>query len=912
MLKIPQNKKWIVSYLGDFFGHIINAFNINLFNSQGRVKVGNNFELHTETKAPSGFCSAKLATGESGGVRTYKTWAVAENKILKSKDFGEFEEDTGTNLGNTDEGSDVLSLKDDTGEEIVSLQYSVLGNDNIKITGEGSTQKWGQTIELHGYLKDIVMNIKKVGSPTDNFKIEIQEDNSGSPSGVSLTSKTIAGTELTTSYTTETLDFSGDVKLLDVDKTYWIIFERDGAASSVNYYVIQFIGTEDEKTDPYASGELKSFDGTNWKNWKLPKSTLVDENDKGKLPTANNAVSGETGWSDPGLAYTVVTSDSFYAYADTSTTAAKKHVWKGFGFNIPSSAIIKGISVKIRCSISTSEYGNPPILTYLTKNANDIATSLKNCEISTTPTTYTLGGIDDLWGVNWTPAEINSADFGVRLENLKGAEGITQQHRVMYIYVSVYYQEEDTENENYLDAGMKVQTSFPSADERLYVSTTNDIVFTDEENSRWYSLWKGILRQKDLNKDYPRVLKSWGINQVLFIGNDNKVSSISHRASDSTYVDYGRLTLPPSHFVKWMVTTKTSIFIGFENKDSVNLPSLVVYYEPFSEYTRVLDIPEGSTIGFLMNENCYIIDIRGKLRAWTGVRFEDVNYLPTYFLGESITLPHRNAFAQHEGNTHFLWSGKYPYPMGVWIYENKQFYHKGSFLPDSNSYGSLEGTCKALYSDGTNLLAGASVSTGGSTLEGIFNNTTGNRGWIITPKIPSEQINNIWQDIVIKYSPIKPSVSSGNFVVKYRTEPSKIGEGINADKFNGEWTSSNTFTCSDALFTSYITTKSIEVGNEVIIRTGQCAGLTAHITDITEGTITIDEEVEVESGTFIFSVENWKKINFTEFKNTKFSNIASIGDKKAEWIQFKIEIRQDYELEEIQVNTITDSTINKK
>jgi hypothetical protein len=149
-------------------------------------------------------------------------------------------------------------------------------------------------------------------------------------------------------------------------------------------------------------------------------------------------------------------------------------------------------------------------------------------------------------------------------------------------------------------------------------------------------------------------------------------------------------------------------------------------------------------------------------------------------------------------------------------------------------------------------------------------------------------------------------------VVKYRTEPSKIGEGINADKFNGEWTSSNTFTCSDALFTSYITTKSIEVGNEVIIRTGQCAGLTAHITDITEGTITIDEEVEVESGTFIFSVENWKKINFTEFKNTKFSNIASIGDKKAEWIQFKIEIRQDYELEEIQVNTITDSTINKK
>jgi len=906
MLKIPQNKKWIISYLGDFFGHIINAFNINLFNSQGRVKVGDNFELHTETKAPSGFCSAKIATGESGGVRTHKTWAVAENKILKSEDFGEFEEDTGVNLGNTDEGSDILSLKDDTEEEITSLQYSVAGNDDIKITGEGSTQKWAQTIELHGYMKDIVMNIKKVGSPTDNFKIDIQEDNDGSPSGVSIISKTIAGTELTTSYITETFDFSDDEKLL-VNKTYWIIFERDGVASFVNYYVIRFIGTEEKHTDPYASGELKSWNGSVWKSWKLPDNT--DET----LPTADNAVSGETGWTNPQCAYgSWATSDTAYARADASIEAAKKHVWKGFGFNIPSSAIIKGIEVKIRCSFSVSTYGNMPIRTYLTKNANDAVNSVRYCGITTTPTTYTMGGVDDLWKVDWTPAEINSNDFGVRLENWLGAEGVTVQHRVMSLYVSVYYQEEDTENENYLDAEMKVQTSFPSAEERLYVSTTNDIVFTDEENSQWYSLWQGILKQEELNKDYPRVLKSWGINQVLFVGNDNKVSSISHRASDSTYADYGRLTLPPSHFVKWMVATKTSLFIGLENKDSANLPSLVIYYEPFSEYTRILDIPEGSTIGFLMNENCYIIDIRGKLRTWTGVRFEDINYLPTYFLGKSITLPHRNAFAQHEGNTHFLWKGEYPYPMGVWIYENTQFYHKGSFLPDSNSYGSLEGTCKALYSDGTNLLAGGSVSTGGETLEGIFNNITGNRGWIITPKIQSEQINNIWQNIVLKYLPVKPSVSSGNFVVKYRTEPSKIGEGINADEFNGEWTSSTTFTCSDALFTGHITAESIEVGNEVIIRTGQCAGLIAHITDITEGVITIDEEVEVESGTFTFSIENWKKINFTEFKNTKFSNIASIGDKKAEWIQFKIEIRKDYELEEIQINTITDSTINKK
>ena len=912
MITLPyqKDKKWIVSYLGDYFGHITNAFNIDLFASPSRIKAGRKFIKHTtsdditDLTTVYGFTNSNLATGESDDEYKLKVWGIADDMVLKLNDVTDlFEEDLSTDLGTVDTGSDILNVKDASGNVMDSTQVSIAGSTDFKITGEGSTTKWGQTIIASGPLSKIYLNLKKVGGPTDNFVIKIQEDNSGSPSGSTLATITLAGTELTTSYVVTTFDiddFTPTEYDFDLDKTYWVLLERSGAASSVNYYVMRRAFSDTEASDPYINGSLKSWNGSAWKSWD--DDTVTDE----ELVTANNVVPGNTGWGTPANVYAVVTNDAYYGSASPGDGITLSHIWKTLGFAIPASAIVLGITIKIRYSQSVDTYGSIPITVSLTKDADAVAGVSKSVYCSTVITTATKGSSTDLWGVNWTPAEINSANFGIRLDSFKGASGVTLEQRCMYLYATVYYQEEDTAGVKYMDSEMTLITSCPVAEERLYVSTDDDILFLDEEDTSWQSVWKGLLKQAALNSSYPRILKSWGLGEVIYIANDNKISSMAKNASNYTEVDYERLLVPPNFYANWMVTTKNAVFTGFINKDSLYQPSLVVYYEPMSEFTRSIEIPQGATMGFLKDDNCYIIDIKGRITVWNGNGFTEVNFLPTYFINQSITLPHRNAFTLIDGDVHMLWKGIYPCPMGLWRFDDNNFYHTASVdnLLEAEETG-------ALYFDGTNIYCGAED---GDSVAGVYinDNTASKNAWFVTSRIPTPNIKQVWHDIVLKYLVTKPGVSTGDFVVKYRTKQAQIGEGFNADKFNGTWTSGTIFTCTDVTFQAYITAEQIEVGDEVIIRTGNGAGRVVHITKIATTTITIDTNLAYTSGDFTFSVENWKKINFSTFQNTKFNNIASLGDTRSEWIQFKISIINDFLLEEIQLSSVPDLIIDKK
>jgi len=445
----------------------------------------------------------------------------------------------------------------------------------------------------------------------------------------------------------------------------------------------------------------------------------------------------------------------------------------------------------------------------------------------------------------------------------------------------------------YFDATMSASVKIPAAEERLYLSTTKDIKFLDKENSKWRSLWQNILRQKPLNENYPRIIKLWGKADVLFIGNDNKISSVSKPIAGtnygSQYVDFGRLTFSSDYFVKWIVSTKNAIFIGLENKKSPYLPSMICFYEPLSETTKLVEIPEGTTIGFAQDENCHIIDITGQIRKFTGLSFQPYDYLPTYFKGAKVpVLPHRNGFAFKGGNIHFLWEGKYPYPAGIWIYEKemKRLYH-------AYSMGALEGSCRALFNVGNvgeELLAGAAILDD-VLVKGIFNEgNTSPFGWFTMSKMTTGALNEKWQNLLIKYDPIRPEKTTGEIIFKYRFEPSQISEETS---FDGEWTGLNTFSAD--------LPEEVKIGDEIIIRKGKGAGRLAHITGINRNTCTIDENLGEAGKTFIFSVENWKKLEPIT-SNKKFSEKLSLGSKEAEWLQLKAEIRGDYDLEEIQVS----------
>jgi len=199
------------------------------------------------------------------------------------------------------------------------------------------------------------------------------------------------------------------------------------------------------------------------------------------------------------------------------------------------------------------------------------------------------------------------------------------------------------------------------------------------------------------------------------------------------------------------------------------------------------------------------------------------------------------------------------------------------------------------------LYAGASViNASNSEIEGIYatKNTTNNRGHFVTRKLISQNIKEVWQDIVLKYE-------GGSFVVKQRKEPKSPTE---SEVFNGTWTANNKFTCTDASFDTATTAGNIKEGDEVIVRKGQGSGLLAHITDIPGTAVTIDEEMAFTSGTFTFSCERWNKIN-TSNKDI-FSLKANLKDPMLESQQFKVEMR-DTTLEEIQVESIPATTIKK-
>ena len=87
-------------------------------------------------------------------------------------------------------------------------------------------------------LASIQLEVKKIGSPTDNMEVALQADSSGSPSGTDLTSASVAGTSLTTSFVSTTFNLT-DYSLA-ADTTYWLVVRRSGAVNDLNYYIANY------------------------------------------------------------------------------------------------------------------------------------------------------------------------------------------------------------------------------------------------------------------------------------------------------------------------------------------------------------------------------------------------------------------------------------------------------------------------------------------------------------------------------------------------------------------------------------------------------------------------------------------------------------------------------------------------
>ena len=116
--------------------------------------------------------------------------------------------------------------------------------------------------------------------------------------------------------------------------------------------------------------------------------------------------------------------------ADQTNDATNYLIVKGYGNSVPSNATIVGIEVWIG-GVSGSDI----IDVGLTSNG----TSITGNTYSSQATEQTLGGPTDLWGGVWTPAMVNSPNFGAGVSFTVGGSGISTPVEIDAIHTIVYY-----------------------------------------------------------------------------------------------------------------------------------------------------------------------------------------------------------------------------------------------------------------------------------------------------------------------------------------------------------------------------------------------------------------------------------------------------------------------------------------
>jgi hypothetical protein len=112
----------------------------------------------------------------------------------------------------------------------------------------------------------------------------------------------------------------------------------------------------------------------------------------------------------------------------------------GFGFSLPSSAVIKGIAVEIERSdpnSKTADYALRIVKGGVISSYDHTPRSLSS--YSTSDSYQSFGDATDLWGESWTVADINSANFGFAIAAKRSSAGGTTGGQIDHIRITVFY-----------------------------------------------------------------------------------------------------------------------------------------------------------------------------------------------------------------------------------------------------------------------------------------------------------------------------------------------------------------------------------------------------------------------------------------------------------------------------------------
>lgn len=163
----------------------------------------------------------------------------------------------------------------------------------------------------------------------------------------------------------------------------------------------------------------------------------------GTTANLSNAPESAEPWVNPGnVSADDGTEATITAATYDSPDISQILVCSNFGFSIPASATIDGITVEIdRRNSAGAASDNRVQLAKGTAFANLVGSNLADTATDwpTTLATVSYGGAANLWGTTWTPSEINASSFAVFLS--VQADAANTDIQVDFIRATVTYTE---------------------------------------------------------------------------------------------------------------------------------------------------------------------------------------------------------------------------------------------------------------------------------------------------------------------------------------------------------------------------------------------------------------------------------------------------------------------------------------
>lgn len=481
-----------------------------------------------------------------------------------------------------------------------------------------------------------------------------------------------------------------------------------------------------------------------------------------------------------------------------------------------------------------------------------------------------------------------------------------------------------------------------NGEQRLIVTRPTDIAILNKTGGAnvWDSDWGSTVPSTPIPTTSSLTYRPIARLQRL-VAIANKVSGIAKidTIDKDDVVTLGALTFPADYTIRNIYVSSNRFWIGLQN-DLAGNAKIIEWDGTSATYNNEYDLVGSSApiCGFIKDDIPYFVTNKGYIMRYTGGGFKNVQDFGFEFPITLELMSNYGAFVDGDiiylnigmptvqsFSATVLYRGSRRHRSGLWIYNtlNNNLYHNMGIGEHSSAgtdinYGSLYGdtaSAGAVIKDlaFNTLVCSASIYTGGATWQasqtnGIYykipsenqtNNSGRNRGYFITSYIPIEDIEAMWEALIIKF---KRFVNSNNrIVVKWRvTDPlynaSAQDQGGTAFESGGinapaTWASTTTFTCK--------VPTGVSVGDEVEILSGDNSGCSFAISTLsgtpdnsTSLTVTIAEAAPTSStDTFLCRFDNWKTetaISSTSVGNAK---VPFTSTAHGEFAQFKIELR---------------------